>query len=82
MGGECLWQAEAKALHAGLVFLDHVLAVGLRVGSVGEEHALVAGGLFILADAAWLLHYVSLGIGGVVGRRGVPLLLRRLRPEA
>jgi hypothetical protein len=31
----------------------------LRVGGVGEEHTFVAGGLFILADAAWLVERVS-----------------------
>lgn len=51
---ESLWQAEAVALHACLVLLDHVLAVGLGIGGVGEEHAFVAGSLFILADTAWL----------------------------
>lgn len=51
---EHLWQAEAVALHACLVLLDHALAVGLRIGGVGEEHAFVAGSLFILADTAWL----------------------------
>jgi hypothetical protein len=51
---ESLWQAEAVALHACLVLLDHVLAVGLGIGGVGEEHALVAGSLFIFADTAWL----------------------------
>ena len=56
-----LWQAEAVALHAGPVFLDHGLAVGLRVGSVGEEHAFVTGGLLIFADAAWLSQLVSRG---------------------
>ena len=51
---ESLWEAEAVALHACLVLLDHVLAVGLGIGGVGEEHAFVASSLFILADTAWL----------------------------
>lgn len=51
---ECLWQAEAVALHAGSVLLDHALAVGLGISGGREEHAFVASGLFILADAAWL----------------------------
>jgi len=51
---EELWQAEAVALHACLVLLNHVLAVGLRIGGVGKEHAFVASSLFILADTAWL----------------------------
>lgn len=52
-----LWQAEAVALHACFVLLDHVLAVGLGIGGVGEEHAFVTGSLFILADTAWLCEW-------------------------
>lgn len=51
---ERLWQAKAVALHACFVLLNHALTVGLRVGGVGEEHAFVAGSLFVLADTAWL----------------------------
>ena len=61
-GGVCLWQVEAVALHASSVLLNHVLAVGLRVGGVGEEHAFVAGSLLILADTAWLWRMVRLWI--------------------
>lgn len=45
---------ETKSGHAGLVLGDQVLAGFLGIVAVGEEHTLVAGGLFILADAAWL----------------------------
>ena len=44
----------SEAEHAGLVLRDKRLAVGLGVLGVGEEHALVALGLFVLANAAGL----------------------------
>lgn len=45
---------ETKSSHAGLVLGDQVLALLLRVVALGEEHALVTRGLFVLANAAWL----------------------------
>lgn len=45
---------EAEAGHAGAVLVDGGFAVGGRVGGVGEEHALVALGLFLCANAAGL----------------------------
>lgn len=55
----CPWwvlsrQVEAIAFHTALVLGDHILAILLRVGGIGEEHALVASGLFVLANAAGL----------------------------
>ena len=44
--------------------MNHVLAVGLGIGGVGEEHAFVASSLFILADTAWLYEWSD----GVVRR--------------
>lgn len=41
--------------HAGLVLLDEGLAIGGRVVGFGEEHALVALGLFFLAHATGLI---------------------------
>ena len=49
-----LWQAEAETSHASLVLLNHWLAVLLWIGGLGEQHALVASGLLLFADAAWL----------------------------
>ena len=46
--------SEAVPLHAQLVLLDHALAVLLRVVALGEQHALVAPGLLVLAHAAGL----------------------------
>lgn len=46
---------EPEALHAALVLVDGRLAVLGRVGGVGEEHALVALRLLVLADTAGLL---------------------------
>ena len=43
-----------ESLHAAPVPLHHVLARRLRVVTVGEEHALVARRLFVLAHAAGL----------------------------
>ncbi len=45
---------EAKAGHACPVLVDCRLAVGGRVGRLGEEHALVALRLFLCANAAGL----------------------------
>ena len=45
---------EAKARHAGPVALNGGFAVGDGIGGLGEEHALVAGRLFVLAHAAGL----------------------------
>lgn len=45
---------ETIAGHTTPVLGDKVAARGLRVGCSGEEHALVAGGLFVFADAAGL----------------------------
>ena len=45
---------ETIALHADLVFRDEVGAVFLGVFGVGEEHAFVALGLLVGADAAGL----------------------------
>lgn len=57
---------ETKSGHAGLVLGDQVLAGFLGIVAVGEEHTLVAGGLFILADAAW---FRLCGGGGGRARR-------------
>ena len=46
---------EPEPGHAAAVQVDGRLAVLLGVGGVGEEHALVALGLFVLAHAAGLL---------------------------
>ena len=46
---------EPEPGHAAAVQVDGRLAVLLGVGGVGEEHALVALGLFVLAHAARLL---------------------------
>lgn len=45
---------EAIAEHAGLVLLDHRLALLGGIVGFGEKHAVVAGGLLIFADAAGL----------------------------
>lgn len=45
---------EAVALHAELVFRNEVGAFFLRIARVREEHAFVALGLFVGADAAGL----------------------------
>ena len=52
---------EAVALHATPILLDHALAVPLRIVAIREEHTLVSGGFFVLANAAWLA-MVSKGI--------------------
>ena len=51
----CILELEAEASHAALVLVDGGLAVGGRVGGLGEQHALVALRLFVLAHAAGLL---------------------------
>lgn len=45
---------ETKAGHASLVLIDSRLALLGGVIGLGEEHAVIAGGLLILADAAGL----------------------------
>jgi hypothetical protein len=45
---------EAKSSHAGLVLFNGGLALLLGVIGLREQHAVVAGGLFGLADAAGL----------------------------
>ena len=45
---------EPKAQHAALVKINRRLAVLHRVRRVGEEHTVVARGLFVFADAAGL----------------------------
>lgn len=77
---DALWQAEAVALHAGPVFLNHGLAVGLRVGSVGEEHAFVTGGFLVFANAAWLSQLVNKWAGNVGRRRQHTLTLAAASP--
>ena len=49
-----LLHIEPKALHATPVLLDHALALGLRIIAVGKQHALISGGLFVLAHTAGL----------------------------
>jgi len=46
---------EAETSHAAPVLVYRRLASGLGISSLGEEHALVALGLLIFADAAGLL---------------------------
>ena len=59
----CLLRAgldlETEAGHAAPVLLDSGLAVGLGVRRLGEEHALVAPRLLVLADAAGLSSELS-----------------------
>jgi hypothetical protein len=45
---------EAKASHASFVLLDSGLAFLLGIFGLGEKHAVIAGGLLGLADAAGL----------------------------
>jgi hypothetical protein len=45
---------ETKAGHAGLVLVDGRLALLGGIIGFGKEHAVIAGGLLILADAAGL----------------------------
>ena len=45
---------EAIPEHAGLVLLDHRLALLGGIIGLREKHAVVAGGLLIFADAAGL----------------------------
>lgn len=45
---------ESIALHTAPVLGDDVLAIPLRIIALGEEHALVPRGLFVLAHTAWL----------------------------
>lgn len=45
---------ETKAGHAGLILIDGRLTLFGGVIGLGEEHAVVASGLLILADAAGL----------------------------
>lgn len=45
---------KAEAGHAGLVLLDHRLALLRWVIGLGEQHAVIAGGLLVLANAAGL----------------------------
>jgi hypothetical protein len=53
---------EAKASHAGLVLFDHGLALLGRVVGFGEEHAVIAGRLFLLANTAGLQSLVTVYI--------------------
>ena len=45
---------ESKPGHAAPILRDHVLTVLLRVVAIGEEHAFIAGRLFIFAHATGL----------------------------
>lgn len=45
---------EPKASHAGLVLFDRRLALLGGIVGLGEQHAVVPGGLFVFADAAGL----------------------------
>lgn len=54
IGNEAILDLVAEASHAGLVLVDEGNAVGGRVFGVGEQHALVAFGLFLLAYTARL----------------------------
>lgn len=49
-----LLNLESEPKHTGLVFLNHRLALLGRIVGLGEEHAVIAGGLLVLADAAGL----------------------------
>lgn len=51
--GICL-DLESEAGHAALVLLDHGLALLGGIVGFGEEHAVIASGLLVLADAAGL----------------------------
>jgi hypothetical protein len=55
--------------HAALVLVDEGNAVGGRIGSLGEEHALVALRLFVLADAAGLGRRTCQRVKSVEGKR-------------
>jgi hypothetical protein len=71
---------ETKAGHASLVLIDSRLALLGGVIGLGEEHAVIASGLLILADAAGLymcmtgsvMIFADIGVGkpsylGLVG---------------
>lgn len=60
---------EPVSLHAGPVCQYRRLAVLGRVRRLGEEHALVASRLFVLAYAAWLLSQESPSVNPVVAVR-------------
>jgi hypothetical protein len=70
---------EPKTQHAALVLFYCRQAVLLRVGSLREEHALVALGLLLLADAAGLFCNMLDVIWSVVpfARSFVPWVLNR-----
>lgn len=52
-------QLEAKTRHTALILVNRARAVGLRVFSVAEEHAFVARGFLVFADAAGLSDHQS-----------------------
>ena len=65
---QSLRQIKPETLHTTPVLADQVAARGLGVFGGGEQHALVARGLFLFADAAGLgLRCVGGGVGGFVG---------------
>ena len=51
---------ESVARHAALVLLDRTLAVLLRIVALREQHAVVARGFLVFADAARLVVIVSM----------------------
>lgn len=69
--------------HAVLVLDDEVDAVFLGVFGVGEEHALIAGGLFVGADAARLSH-MKVSISAHINRGFEPFhpILHRSGPAS
>ena len=65
---QSLRQIKPETLHTTPVLADQVAARGLGVFGGGEQHALVARGFFLFADAAGLgLRGVGGGVGGFVG---------------
>lgn len=63
-----LRQIKPETLHTTPVLADQVPTRGLGVLGGGEQHALVARGFFLFADAAGLgLCCVGGGVGGLVG---------------
>jgi len=48
-------RCKAKASHTTLVLLNPALTFLLRVTRIGKQHAFVAFGFLVCADAAWLV---------------------------
>lgn len=46
---------KAKATHTAAILLDHSIALLRWIGALGEEHAFVSSGFFVVAHAAGLL---------------------------